>query len=121
MVVELPALPLTVLLLLLLPAAAGPARLTAGWRGVSPAALLRSSLPVSGGQRNLQLIQLIPFGIGPLSFWNRPQRLQAGTRGNRLRVVHGRIIASFARDALITYRDESWSRTLAFFKEQLKG
>ena len=103
--------------LVLLPAAAGPG-LTAR---VPPAplllsavlgsallgsALLRCALPVSGSQRDLQLVQLIPLGIGALPLWNRLQRLQAGTGGNRLWIIHGRIIASFDRDALITYRDE---------------
>lgn len=47
-------------------------------------ALLRSALPVSGSQRNLQLVQLIPLGIGALPLRNRLKRLQAGTGGNRL-------------------------------------
>lgn len=98
--------------LVLLPAAAGPG-LTARvppapllLSAVLGSALLRCALPVSGSQRDLQLVQLIPLGIGALPLWNRLQRLQAGTGGNRLWIIHGRIIASFDRDALITYRDE---------------
>jgi hypothetical protein len=57
--------------------------------------LIRSSLSISGSQHDLELIQLIPLGVGPLSLWNRQKSLQASTGGNRLRFIHGRIISSF--------------------------
>jgi len=69
--------------------------LTAGCSAVPPNALLRSSLSISGSQHDLELIELIPLGIGPLSVRNRQERLQANTGGNRLRVIHGGIISSF--------------------------
>jgi hypothetical protein len=74
--------------------AAGPG-VAARLRSVPPGVLLRSALPISGGQLDLELIELIPLGIGPLPLWNRQERLQAGTGGNRLRFIHGRIISSF--------------------------
>ena len=69
--------------------------MTAGCSAVPPTALLRSSLSISGSQHNLELIELIPLGLGPLSLRNRQQRLQAGTGGSWLRFIHGRIISSF--------------------------
>jgi hypothetical protein len=64
---------------------------------VPPGILLRSALPIAGGQHDLELIELIPLGIGPLPLWNRQERLQAGTGGNRWRFIHGAIISSFAK------------------------
>jgi len=81
-------------LTLVLPAARSG--MTARRRGVPPNVLLRSSRPISAGQLDLELIDLIPLRIGALSFRNRQQRLQASGRGNRLRVIrfiHGRIIS----------------------------
>jgi len=69
--------------------------MTAGCSGVPPSVLFRGSLSISGSQHDFELIELIPLGIGPLSLWNRQKRLQAGTGGNRLRFIHGRIISSF--------------------------
>jgi len=40
-------------------------------RSVAPAMLLRGPLPVAGGQLDLELVQLVPFGIGTLPFGNR--------------------------------------------------
>lgn len=54
---------------------------------------VRRSLPVPRSQHDLELVQLIPLGIGPLSLWNGEQRLQAGARGSWLRFVHGGIIS----------------------------
>ena len=68
--------------------------MTAGRGTVPPNALLRRSLSISGSQHDLELIQLIPLGIGPLSLWNRQKLLQANTGGRRLRIIHGRIISS---------------------------
>jgi hypothetical protein len=77
--------------------AAGPGLPAAGRRSVPPGILLRSTLAISGGQLDLELIELIPLGIGPLPLWNRQERLQAGTGGNRWRFIHGAIISSFAK------------------------
>jgi hypothetical protein len=71
--------------------------MAAGRSAVPPNALLRSALSISGSQHDLELVQLIPLGVGPLPLWNRQQRLQAGTGGNRLRFIHGRIISSFGK------------------------
>jgi hypothetical protein len=86
--VELPPLPPAVIL----PAAGSG--LAAGHGSVPPDILLRGSLPVSAGQLDLELIQLVPLGIGPLALRNRLKLLQAGTRGYRLRFIHGGIISS---------------------------
>ena len=87
-VVEFPARPLVVLW----PAAAS--RMAAKRRSASPGVLLRSSLPVTCGKHDLELIELIPLGIGPLPLRNRQQRLQSGTGRSRLRIIHGAIISS---------------------------
>jgi len=87
--VELPPLPLTVVL----PAAGFG--LTAGCSAVPPNVLIRSSLSIAGCQHDLELIDLIPLGVGPLSLGNRQKSLQASAGGNRLRFIHGRIISSF--------------------------
>jgi hypothetical protein len=71
--------------------------MAAGRSAVPPNVLLRSALSISGSQHDLELVQLIPLGVGPLPLWNRQQRLQAGTGGNRLRFIHGRIISSFGK------------------------
>ena len=60
---------------------------------VLPMTVLRSAFPVSSRQHDLELVQLIPLRIGPLPFRNREQRLQAGTGGNLLWIVHRRIIS----------------------------
>jgi len=67
----------------------------AGRRSVPPGVLLRSALPVSGGQLDLELVELIPLGVGPLPLRNGEQRLHASAGGNRLRIIHGGIISSF--------------------------
>jgi hypothetical protein len=53
--------------------------MTAGRSAVPPDVLLRRSLSISGSQHDLELIELIPLGIGPLSLRNRQKRLQAST------------------------------------------
>jgi hypothetical protein len=79
--VEFPLL----LLAVMLPAAAAAGSLllllltAARARGVPAGILLRPSPPVSGSQHDLQLVDLIPLGIGPLPLRNREQRLQTGT------------------------------------------
>jgi hypothetical protein len=65
---------------------------------VPPGILLRGSLPISAGQLDLELVELIPLGIGPLTFRYRLKLLQAGTGGNRWRFIHGAIISSFATE-----------------------
>jgi hypothetical protein len=69
--------------------------MTAGCSAVPPNVLLRSSLSISGSQHDLELIELIPLGVGPMPLWNRQQLLQASTGGSWLRFIHGRIISSF--------------------------
>lgn len=62
---EFPPLPLIVM---------GPAagsRTAARRRSIPPSVLLRSSLPICGGKHDLELIELIPLGIGPLPLRNR--------------------------------------------------
>jgi hypothetical protein len=46
--------------------------------------LIRGTRLVAGRQRDLELDDLIPLGIGALSLWNRKQRLQTLSRGFRL-------------------------------------
>ena len=84
---ELPPLPLA----LIRPAAGSG--LTARRRSVPPGILLRGSLPISAGELDLELVELIPLGIGPLPFRNCLKLLQAGTRGYRLRFIHRGIIS----------------------------
>jgi hypothetical protein len=71
--------------------------MTTGCSAVPPNVLLRSALSISGSQHDLELIQLIPLGVGPLPLRNRQQRLQASAGGNRLLFIHGRIISSFGK------------------------
>src|SRR5262245_52495425 len=62
--------------------------------------------PVGGGEHDLDLVQLIPLGVGPVSFRNGPKLLQAALRGRRLRrrwrllwllgIVHGDMVLGFA-------------------------
>jgi hypothetical protein len=85
-------LPLLLPAVMLLPAA-GPG-LAAGRRSVPPGILLRGPLPVAAGELDLELVELVPFGIGALPFGNRLQRLQAVTGGRWLRFIHGAIISS---------------------------
>lgn len=54
---------------------------------------VRRPLPIPRRQHDLELVQLIPLGIGPLPLGNGKKRLQAGARGSRLRFVHGGIIS----------------------------
>ena len=77
---------------MMLPAAGSG--LTTRRRSVPPGIPLWCSLPISAGEPDLELIQLIPLGIGPLPFWNRLKLLQAGTWGYRLRFIHRGIISS---------------------------
>jgi hypothetical protein len=91
---------LPAVMLLLLPAAR-PGRLPAGSRlttlrrRVRPGILLRGPLPISAGQLDLELIELIPLGIGPLPLRNRLKRPQAVAGGNRLLFI-------FIHDAIIS-------------------
>lgn len=74
---------------------AGGSGLTARCRSVPPGIRLRGSLPISAGQLDLELIELVPLGVGPLPLRNCLKLLQAGTRGYRLRFVHRGIISLF--------------------------
>ena len=96
---------------LILPAAAataGPGLPAAGWRSVAPGILLRGSLPVSGRELDLELIELIPLGIGPLPLRDCQERLQAGARGNGLRFIHGGIIPLFDPIRQIPFGSKSY-------------
>ena len=77
--------------------------MTGGYWGVPPNALLRSPLPVSGRQHDLEFIEFIPLGVGPLSLVDRQKLLQAKTGGTRLRLVHGDIISSFGGDGTLMH------------------
>jgi hypothetical protein len=87
---------------LILPAAtAGPRLPAAGWRSVAPGILLRGALPVSSRELDLELVELIPLGIGPLPLRDRLELLQAGAGGNwRLGFVHRDIISFFDHNAI---------------------
>jgi hypothetical protein len=75
---------------------------------VPPGVLLRGALSISSGQHDLELIELIPLGIGPLPLRNRQKRLQASARGNRLRFIHGGIISSFDPVQQIPFGSKSY-------------
>ena len=75
-----------------------------GCSRVSPNILLRRSLSISGSQHDLKFIELIPLGIGPLSVRDRQKRLQAQSRGNRSRLVHGDTISLFDKARLDEFR-----------------
>lgn len=80
----------------LLTAAAVPALLLAAAevRGsIPPHARVRRALAVPGSQHDLELVQLIPFGVGPLPLRNGEQRLQARSGGRWLLFVHTGIIS----------------------------
>jgi len=76
-------------LALVLPAAGSG--LTARCGSVPPGILLRSALAISGSQHDLELIELIPLGIGPLPVRNCLQGSQAIAGGNRCRIIHGEL------------------------------
>ena len=83
-------------LLLTAAAAAVPALLLAAAEilgGIPPRARVRRALAVPGCQHDLELVQLIPFGIGPLALRNGEQHLQARSGGRRLLFVHNGIIS----------------------------
>jgi hypothetical protein len=90
--VEFPPLTLAVIRPAASTASAAGSLLTAGRRSVAPDILLWGALPVSAGQLDLELIELIPLGVGPLPFRNRQERLQASAGGNRLLFIHGDIM-----------------------------
>ena len=57
------------------------------------------SFPIDGCQRDLELIELVPLGVGPLFFRNRPKLFQANMGGYWLRFIHDGIISSPAKDS----------------------
>lgn len=61
--------------------------------GIPPHVLIRSTLAVSRSEHDLELVQLVPLGIGPLPLRNGEQRLQARAGRSRLLFVHGGIIS----------------------------
>jgi hypothetical protein len=61
-------------------------------RGIAPYARLGRGIAIYGSQRNLQLVEFIPFGIGSLPLWNGKEFLHTATRGNRLLVGHNSIV-----------------------------
>src|SRR5512139_2966892 len=74
---------------LLAPGAAGPgmARLL----GIAPG-VVRVLLPVARSEPDLELVDLVPLGFGPLPLGYREKLLQALAGGNRLR-IHDAIIS----------------------------
>jgi len=60
--------------------AAQRATMDGGWTGVPRNTLLRISLSISRGQHDLEFIEFIPFGFGPLSVRDGQKRLQALSR-----------------------------------------
>ena len=75
------------------------------------AAWVRRALPIPRSQHDLELVELIPLGIGPLPLGNGKKRLQAGARGRWLRFVHGGIIS---RPALPLSRPHGTFRLLPY-------
>jgi hypothetical protein len=75
--------------------------MTRGCRVVPPEVVILGSLPITGREHDLQLIDLVPLGVGPLPVRDREQRLQAMTRRSRLWFVHGVIISSFDKVGLV--------------------
>src|SRR5438876_11202233 len=54
--------------------AAGPGIAGVG-RGVPPAAMLRSVLPIARGELDFELVELVPLSVGALSLWYGEQLL----------------------------------------------
>jgi hypothetical protein len=79
--------------------------MTSGCRRVSPGVLICGFLSVSRSQHDLEFIQLIPLGIGPLSVRDRQKRLQPLPRGNRSRFIHGDTISLFDEASLDEFRE----------------
>ena len=78
--------------------------MTGGCSRVPPGVLVRRFLSISGRQHDLEFIEFIPLGIGPLSVRDRQKRLQAQSRGNRSRLVHGDTISLFDKAGLDEFR-----------------
>lgn len=96
--------PVKLLRLFLAVSPAAGSGMTGGCGRVPPNVLLRSFLSISGSQHDLKFIELIPLGIGPLSVRDRQKRLQAQSRGNRSRLVHGHTISLFDKASLDEFR-----------------
>lgn len=60
--------------------------------GSSNALLRVASFTITGSEHDLELIELIPLGVGALPVGDRQKFLQALTGGGRLRFVHSGII-----------------------------
>ncbi|OJW52033.1 MAG: hypothetical protein BGO63_19325 [Candidatus Accumulibacter sp. 66-26] len=52
---------------------------------------------IAGSQLDLEIVQLIPLGVGALAVRDRLQFLQATARGCGLRCIHPRIIPLFGK------------------------
>jgi hypothetical protein len=60
---------------------------------------LGDHIPVPDGEQDLDLVQLVPLGVGPLPLGDREELLEAGAgRIRRLRLVHPAIIAWSIRE-----------------------
>ena len=106
---------LLLLALMLLPAAALPLLTTAlpglvlvtAGRGSIAAGMLLLALssPVTGSQHDLELVQLVPFGVGALPLRDPLQLLQAGP--GRIRCVRRirRILLGFVHGGIISLFD----------------
>jgi hypothetical protein len=68
---------------------------------VPPDVVIGGSLPITGREHDLQLIDLVPLGFGPLPVRNSEKLLQAMAGGSRLRFIHGVIISSFDKVGLV--------------------
>jgi hypothetical protein len=75
--------------------------MTRGRRAVPPDVVIGGSLPIAGREHDLQFIDLIPLGLGPLPVRNSEKLLQAMAGGSRLRFIHGVIISSFDKVGLV--------------------
>src|SRR3972149_1221427 len=78
--------------------------MTGGCSRVPPGVLVRRFPSVSRRQHDLEFIEFIPLGIGPLSVRDRQEGLQALSRGNRSGFVHGETISLFDKAGLDEFR-----------------
>ena len=72
---------------------AGGSGLTGVGRNVPASGRLISLRPVRGSQSNLQLVELIPLGVGSQPFRDSQKLLLATTGGNRFLFIHISIIS----------------------------
>src|SRR5712691_8469422 len=78
-------------------AAAGLGIIARGDRGVPPGTLPRRVLSIARSELDLELVELVPLGVGSLPLRYGEQLLQALAGGNGLRLVHAGIIPSLQK------------------------